>query len=302
MSSSPMSSPRRWRRSRPTSGRDGSPRYSPDGRHIAYLSEPVTAPPIGDGTPRGTVAQQRVMVYDVTTKQTRDATGSLAVEPGAPYWSADGRRLLFATGDRAYVNAFELDLATGTATTLTSRRTLQLGTFSADGSRVAFTMDSPTAPAEVFVADARFATPVKLTDLNPQAKDFAIGASEVVTWKSRDGLEVEGVLLKPVGYDPAKRYPLLVVAHGGPAGAHLDNYRVGGLEGGQLWAGMGWAVFYPNPRGSTQLRREVPARQRRRLGRRRLRATSTAASTRWWRAASPIRTSSPTSAGATAAT
>jgi dipeptidyl aminopeptidase/acylaminoacyl peptidase len=112
-------------------------------------------------------------------------------------------------------------------------------------------MDSPTAPAEVFVADGRFTSPVKLTDLNPQTKDFALGASEVVSWKSRDGLEVEGVLLKPVGFDPAKRYPLLVVAHGGPAGAHLDNYRVGGLEGGQVWAGMGWAVFYPNPRGST---------------------------------------------------
>jgi dipeptidyl aminopeptidase/acylaminoacyl peptidase len=235
----------------PNFGPDGSPRYAPDGRQIAYLSEPVTAPPIGDGTPRGTVAQQRVMVYDVATKQTRDATGTLSVEPGTPFWSADGRRLLFAAGDRAYVNAFELDLATGKATTLTTKRTLQIGTFSADGSRVAFTMDSPTAPAEVFVADARFAAPVKLTDLNPQAKDFALGASEVVTWKSRDGLEVEGVLLKPVGYDPAKRYPLLVVAHGGPAGAHLDNYRVGGLEGGQLWAGMGWAVFYPNPRGSS---------------------------------------------------
>ena len=73
----------------------------------------------------------------------------------------------------------------------------------------------------------------------------------MITWKSSDGLEVEGVLLKPVGFDPAKRYPLLVVAHGGPAGAHVNNYRVGGLEGGQLWAGQGWAVFYPNPRGST---------------------------------------------------
>ena len=211
----------------------------------------MTAPPIGDGTPRGTVGQAHVMVYDVATRQTRDATGNLAVEPGALYWSADGRRLLFSTGDRAYANAFELDLGSGRATALTTKRTLQVGSFSADGSRVAFTMDSPTSPAEVFVADGKFAAPVKLTDINPQAKDFALGTTEVVSWKSRDGLEVEGVLLKPVGYDPARRYPLLVVAHGGPAGAHLDNYRVGGLEGGQVWAGMGWAVFYPNPRGSS---------------------------------------------------
>jgi dipeptidyl aminopeptidase/acylaminoacyl peptidase len=232
-------------------GPDGTPRYSPDGRTIAYLAEPVTAPPIGDGTPPGTIGQSHVMLYDVAARTTRDATGELRVDPGAPSWSPDGRRLLFTAGDRAYVNAYELDLASGRATALTSRRTLQLGTFSADGARVAFTMDSPTSPAEVFVADARFTTPVKLTDVNPQAKDFALGATEVVTWKSRDGLEVEGVLLKPVGFDPARRYPLLVVAHGGPAGAHLDNYRVGGLEGGQVWAGLGWAVFYPNPRGSS---------------------------------------------------
>ena len=235
----------------PNFGPDSGPRYSPDGRQIAYLSEPVTSPAIGDGTPRGTVGQSRVMVYDVATGQTRDATGSLAVEPGALYWSPDGRRLLFSTGDRVYTNAYELDLATGTATALSAKRTLQLGSFSADGTRVAFTMDSPTAPAEVFVADGRFTSPRQLTDLNPQAKNFALGTTEVITWKSRDGLEVEGVLLKPVGFDPARRYPLLVVAHGGPAGAHLDNYRVGGLEGGQLWAGMGWAVFYPNPRGSS---------------------------------------------------
>jgi dipeptidyl aminopeptidase/acylaminoacyl peptidase len=235
----------------PNFGPDTGPRYSPDGRQIAYLSEPVTAPPIGDGTPRGTIGHSRVMIYDVATRQTRDATGTLAVDAGPLYWSADGRRLLFSTGDRAYTNAYELDLASGRATALTSKRTLQLGSFSADGSRVAFTMDSPTAAAEVFVADGRFSAPVKLTDINPQAKDFALGASEVVTWKSRDGFDVEGVLLKPVGYDPARRYPLLVVAHGGPAGAHLDSYRVGGLEGGQVWAGMGWAVFYPNPRGST---------------------------------------------------
>jgi dipeptidyl aminopeptidase/acylaminoacyl peptidase len=64
-------------------------------------------------------------------------------------------------------------------------------------------------------------------------------------------LPVEGVLLKPVGYSEGTRYPTLVVAHGGPAGAYVNNYRVGGLEGGQFWAGQGWAVFYPNPRGST---------------------------------------------------
>lgn len=232
-------------------GPDGNPRFSPDGRTIAYLSEPVTAPPIGDGTPRGTVGHSRVLLYDVASKQTRDITGTLAVDPGAPYWTPDSTRLVFAAGTRAYNEAWTLDIATGAATQLTKGRTLQLGSFSKDGSKVAFVMDSPTMPADVHVSDARFTTPVRVSDANPQARQFALGQTEVVTWKSRDGMEVEGVLLKPVGFDPAKRYPLLVVAHGGPAGAYVNSYRVGGLEGGQVWAGKGWAVFYPNPRGST---------------------------------------------------
>ena len=235
----------------PNFGPDTNPRFSPDGRFIAYLSEPVTAPPIGDGTPRGTVGQSHLMLYDVQTKQTRDITGSLPVDPGTPHWTPDGARLVFTAGTRAYNEAWALEVASGRATQITKGRTLSIGTFSADGTRVAVTMDTPTTPADVHVADAAFTTLRKVSDANPQAREFALGATEVITWKSKDGLEVEGVLLKPVGFDPAKRYPLLVVAHGGPAGAYVNNYRVGGLEGGQVWASQGWAVFYPNPRGST---------------------------------------------------
>ena len=232
-------------------GPDSGARFSPDGRALVYLSEPVTSPAIADGTPKGTVGHSRVMLYDVATRQTRDLTGSLAVDPGAPQWSSDGSRLYFTAGTRAYVEAWSLDVATGRATQLTKGRTLQLGSFSADGTRVAFAMDTPSAPTDVYVADAAFTAPRRVSDVNPHARDFALGEVDVITWKSSDGLEVEGVLLKPLGFDPAKRYPLLVVAHGGPAGAHVNNYRVGGLEGGQLWASQGWAVFYPNPRGST---------------------------------------------------
>jgi dipeptidyl aminopeptidase/acylaminoacyl peptidase len=235
----------------PNFGPDVSPRFSPDGRQVAYLATPTTAPAIADGTPKGTVGQQHVMVYDTTSKATRDVTGQLTVDPGDPRWSADGTRILFAAGTRAWSEIWSLDVATGRATPLTTHRTLQLGSFSADGRKAAVVLDTPSTPPDVHVADASFSTFTKISDVNPQAAQFALGASEVITWKSRDGMEVEGILLKPVGYDPSKRYPLLVVAHGGPSGAYLDNYRVGGLEGGQLWAGQGWAVFYPNPRGST---------------------------------------------------
>jgi dipeptidyl aminopeptidase/acylaminoacyl peptidase len=112
-------------------------------------------------------------------------------------------------------------------------------------------MDSPQMPSELYVTDSSFADFRQLTHTNPQAASFALGDTEVITWKSSDGIEIEGILLKPAGFIAGRKYPTLVVAHGGPAGAFTNNYRVGGLEGGQLWAGQGWAVFYPNPRGSS---------------------------------------------------
>ena len=112
-------------------------------------------------------------------------------------------------------------------------------------------MDSSAAPTDVFIAGGDFSAPRKLTNINADAADFTLGDTEVLTWKTADGWESEGILVKPVGYEPGKRYPLLVDVHGGPTGAHTNGFKVGVHNGGQLWAGRGWAVLYPNPRGST---------------------------------------------------
>jgi dipeptidyl aminopeptidase/acylaminoacyl peptidase len=232
-------------------GQDQSPQWSPDGAWIAWQGDPNTARPIGDGTPPRSVANSHLVLYDVTKKVLKDASRpDFDIEAGAPTWTADSRRVVFTGGWRAYSEVFSFDLAAGKYTQLTQHRTLQLGSRSRDGRVVVATMDSPTTPSEVYVTDGSFGSFRKLTDANPEAANLALGQTEVVTWKN-EGFDVEGVLLKPVDYEPGKRYPLLVVAHGGPAGVHANGFRVGGLEGGQFWAGQGWAVFYPNPRGST---------------------------------------------------
>ena len=122
---------------------------------------------------------------------------------------------------------------------------------SKDGRTIVLTMDAPDSATEIYVTDPSFGNLRRLTNTNPQLAELAQGETEVITWKSSDGVEVEGVLLKPVGFEAGKRYPTLVVAHGGPAGAYVNGFRLGGLEGGQVYAGKGWAVFYPNPRGSS---------------------------------------------------
>lgn len=233
-------------------GSDQQPVWSPSGETIAYTSELFSGEAIGDSTIPSHIGLTHLMLYDVASTQAKDVSdAAFDVEMGALQWAPDSRRILFSSGRRAWREAFAYDVATGRYSVLTEHRTLQLGSQSKDGSVIAVVMDSPTEPAEVHVTDARFSAFTRLTTTNPQTADFALGETEVITWKSKDGLEVEGVLLKPVGFEPGTRYPTLVVAHGGPSGAFVNNYRVGGLEGGQVWAGKGWAVFYPNPRGSS---------------------------------------------------
>jgi len=170
---------------------------------------------------------------------------------GTPNWTNEGTRVMFVTGRRAYNEVMAYDVKTGQYSQLTQRKTVNGTSVSRDSRTIVFTADAPDSATEVFVTDPSFANPRRLTNTNPQLATFATGETEVITWKSTDGVEVEGMLLKPVGFTAGTRYPLLVVAHGGPAGAFVNGSRFGGLEGGQVWAGNGWAVFYPNPRGSS---------------------------------------------------
>jgi dipeptidyl aminopeptidase/acylaminoacyl peptidase len=232
-------------------GSDQQPQWSPDGARIAFVSEVAAATPIADGTIPSMVGHAHLTLYNVAAKSITDVSRpDFDAEPGVLSWSADSARILFTAGKRAYTEVFAFDVKTGAYTQLTQKKTIQIGSRSRDGRIVAVTMETATTPSEVYVTDSTFGSYKLLTTTNPQAASFALGETEVVTWKSSDGLEVEGVLLKPVGYQPGRKYPMLTVAHGGPSGAHVNNYRVGGLEGGQVWAGEGWAVFYPNPRGS----------------------------------------------------
>ena len=89
----------------------------------------------------------------------------------------------------------------------------------------------------------------QLTDANPQVRRFELGQQEEITWRSKDGTTVGGVLVKPVGYRPGQRYPLIVAIHGGPASADVLGFNGG--YGSQVYAGAGYVVLRPNYRGST---------------------------------------------------
>lgn len=119
--------------------------------------------------------------------------------------------------------------------------------FSADGSRVACAVSGPREFANVIAGPWRGSL-TRRTALNPAVADVALGTVDEISWKSFDGLEIHGFLVKPVGFNPAKKYPMVVMPHGGP---RRSWWATCVLEDWSGWlAHQGYVVLMPNPRGS----------------------------------------------------
>ena len=229
-----------------------TPAWSPDGKTIAFTMLPQSHTARADSIMDREIGNDHLILYDVASGKAKDTyDAKLDISAGNPRWSPDGSRVMFTTGERAWSAVYAYDVASNKTTRIVDKLLIGQPSVSKDGKLAAYTLGSSTAPNDVYVSDLTFASPKKLTDVNPQVRDFALGETEVITWKSTDGTPVEGVLLKPVGYQAGRKYPLLVEAHGGPTGATNAGFKANWGSPGQVWAGQGWAVLYPNPRGST---------------------------------------------------
>jgi dipeptidyl aminopeptidase/acylaminoacyl peptidase len=225
-------------------GPDSSPRWSPDGRQVAYLTRPSKL---------GVIGQAGLNVIASEGGTPRAIAASFMYQPGAPVWSQDGRTIFFTATVRTTSQLFSVPAAGGEAKQL-SKVTGVMGsaTLSRDNSVVAFARSDVQHPDDICVAklpDMRDG--IRLTNHNPQVDELSLGTGEVVRWKSKDGMEVEGVVIYPVGYQQGKRYPMIALIHGGPSGVWTESFPGSWGNFGHVWAGRGWVVFYPNVRGSS---------------------------------------------------
>src|SRR6185503_19312067 len=126
----------------------------------------------------------------------------------------------FAGSQKTASHLFRVDPANGKVTRVSRPDDLIGGSFSFTraGDEIAFVASSPTSMNEVFVSGIKTFTPRKLTNMTAQTSAFTLGTRELISWKSQDGITIEGVLIKPANFDPAKKYPLLCIIHGGPTG------------------------------------------------------------------------------------
>jgi dipeptidyl aminopeptidase/acylaminoacyl peptidase len=223
-------------------GPDNNPRWSPDGKQIIFSS--------AMGNPKFYHANSRLAVVSVDGGTPRSITDAFDERPGFVEWNADG--IYFSGLQKTASHLFRVDPATGKITRLTSPDNLMAGGFSftSDGKQIAFTSSSPTSLSEVYISSARNFSPRKLTSMTDQVKDLTLATREITSWQSKDGATIEGVLIKPANFDPAKKYPLLCVIHGGPTGIDRPTLLDTRYYPTDIWAARGALVLKVNYRGS----------------------------------------------------
>jgi dipeptidyl aminopeptidase/acylaminoacyl peptidase len=121
---------------------------------------------------------------------------------------------------------------------------------SKDGGTIAFMGAGDNSLREIYLASPGVSKVVRLTDFTGQIENWKYSIQEVISWKSKDGSVIEGILHKPMDYDPNKKYPLMVNIHGGPTGISLPEPAPSYVYPVLQWLNRGALVLMPNYRGS----------------------------------------------------
>lgn len=227
-----------------TPAAESSPVFSPDGKSIAVL--------VSDNPPRW-AQSGNIQIYPAGGGAPKSLALSYDAQPGIAGWSADSKRIYFAepkgTGTQLYV----VDVAANRIQEIKTTTAVYGGmSLNRSGSTFGFVRQTSDTPADVFVASATDFAPVQISRVNGDMKLPAVGRTEVITWKSKDGKPIEGLLTYPVGYQAGQRVPLILNIHGGPAGVFQQSFLGGrGAYPLATFSSRGYAILRPNPRGSS---------------------------------------------------
>jgi dipeptidyl aminopeptidase/acylaminoacyl peptidase len=222
---------------------DATPVYSPDGRYIAYRA---TLRPMQESD------LSRLFVYDRRTGQTRNVFEAVDRSVGSYVWSPDSRALYVTYEDRGQESLARLDLQTMKLTPLVAGGVVGDVEISKDGTFVVYSKNDFQHPKELFRLDlsASGAAPLPLTKMNESAlKDIELGEASSFSFAGWNGEMVQAWQVKPPAFDPARKYPLLLLMHGGPENSWANQFHY--RWNAQLFAAAGYVVILPNFHGSS---------------------------------------------------
>lgn len=223
-------------------GADASPAYSPDGLRLAFRSQ-ARAGLESD--------RWRLMVLDRATGRSQSLTEGVDRWVGSFTWSPDSTRIFFTSEDRGRTGVQVVPVTGGgVRNVITGASSVDDVQFSADGKTIIYSESSGSSPTEIFRANSTGGASVPLTHLNDSILAGArLTALEELWTESLDRTRIQSFIVKPPGFSETRRYPVMVLIHGGPQGSWGEawSYR----WNAQVFAAAGYVVVMPNPRGST---------------------------------------------------
>jgi dipeptidyl aminopeptidase/acylaminoacyl peptidase len=225
-------------------GPDTFPHWSPDGKKIAFVSQ--------DGRSEWFINGYLCVIPASGGQPVNISRGFDESIRSTYFWDLDSKSIYFIGPTGVTYDLFQLSVEGGKPKRLTGRNCIFSNlSISKDLSTCAFTIENPSDPEEIYISDFPNISPKKLTTINSDVNKLALGETSLIHWKSKDGSEIEGLLVKPVDYTSGKKYPLLTIVHGGPQGYYINRiYLRTGVYPVHVFANKGYAVFLPNPRGS----------------------------------------------------
>jgi dipeptidyl aminopeptidase/acylaminoacyl peptidase len=224
-------------------GFDGGPAYSPDGKYIAYHAQLVA----------GYEADRwRLMLYDRANASHKNLTENFDRSVDAIEWSPDSKSLFFDAEDRGAVTLFRVAASAGNEPKMIYRAaTVEEFGLTRDGRTLVFTHSSIQSPAEIFAVSAEDGSGLRqLTHHNAERlAQLDIPTAEHFWFDASDGKKIHAMLVRPPAFDAKNKYPLVLIAHGGPQTMWHDGWSY--RWNPALFASPGYVVLLINRRGST---------------------------------------------------
>lgn len=218
---------------------DGEPRYSPDGRWIAYRYQRV---------PGYESDRFRLGVYDRAKGTCLPLTEDLDANVNGIQWSRNGREVWFTVDDKGHTTLCRAQVPSGKVERMLEGQTVREFALAPDGKSVLFVRNTVGEPSEIWRCAFPSRELKRLTGFNEALRqEVDMRPAEEMWVKGAGGTPVQVFVVKPHGFDPSRKYPLILNVHGGPQMMWADTFR----GDWQVYPGAGYVVAFPNPHGST---------------------------------------------------